>query len=102
MGTEKTKKPLARPLQKIVMCDCLKSMAGYYPDSFGKHHHKECPKYKTEKFPYLLYYEEAINAWTFTPERVENLVDLEDGDDIDIQIKCKSFTDAEVDAVPED
>ena len=68
----------------------------------GKHHHKQCPKYKTEKFPYLLYYEEAINAWTFAPDRVKNLVDLEEGDDMEIQFKCKKFTDAEIDAVPED
>jgi hypothetical protein len=87
--------------ERDVMCDCI-NWAGYGSASFGKHHHVNCPKYHTEKFPYLLYYEEAIDAWTFAPERVEHIVDLDDGDDMVISFKCKSFADAEVAEVPED
>ena len=35
-------------------CDCLTTIVGYGPHSSGNHHHKECPKYKTEIFPFSL------------------------------------------------
>lgn len=85
------------------MCEC-KAWAGYGPDSFGRHHHANCPKYHTEKFPYLLYYEEAIDAWTFAPGKVENMIavadQLDDGGDMELMFKRKDMTDAEYDATP--
>lgn len=87
------------------VCECS-SMAGYGPDSWGKHHHVNCPKYSTEKHPYLLYYEEVIDAWTFAPEKVENLIavadQLDDGDDMELMFKRKDMTDAEIAAIPAD
>ena len=105
MGNEKSETSTASPLQKIVMCDCLKTMAGYYPESFGEHHHKECPKYKTEKIPYLFYFEDAINKWIPAPDRVEDFIDVTDileADVVSIDFKCLKLTDKEFDALPED
>ncbi len=105
MGNEKTKKPLASPLQKIVMCDCLKTMAGYYPESFGEHHHKQCPKYKTEKFPHLFYEEDGLNAWVPAPDLIDNILVVEDqfveGETIKITFKRFDMTDEEIDSLPE-
>ena len=104
MENEKSETPAASPLQKIVMCDCLKTMAGYYPESFGEHHHKECPKYKTEKFTHLFYYEDSINAWAPAPDKIEHIISasdqLEEGDTIEIQFKRVDMTDEEIDSLP--
>lgn len=77
-------------------------MAGYGPDSFGKHHHVNCESYGTDKNGYLMYYEEAIDAWTFAPEKVENLLDLDIGDSAEIQFKMAEFTDKEIAEMPAD
>lgn len=86
------------------MCEC-NNFAGYGPESYGQHHHIRCPKYFTEKHPYLMYYEESIGAWTPAPKEVENIIDvgnLEDGEDMELQFKRVDFTDAEFAAMPVD
>ena len=84
-------------------CDCLK-MAGINPDNWGEHHHKNCPKYKTEKFVHLSYYEDAVNAWVPAPDKIEEIISagdqLEDGDTIEIQFKRCDMTDEEIDSLP--
>ena len=70
-----------------------------------EHHSADCPKYHTEKFPYLLYYEDAIDAWTFAPDETENLLDVDsliEGEEVSIRFVRKDMTDAEVAALPED
>lgn len=42
----------------------------------GNHHHAKCQKYKTEKFPYLFYMSDAVNAWIPAPERLENIIEI--------------------------
>lgn len=86
------------------MCEC-NNFAGYGPESYGKHHHVNCPKYKTEKNPYLMYYEAGLDAWVPAPERTENIVDvglLEEGEQQVVRFKRVDFTDAEYAALPED
>ena len=94
------------PLQRRVMCDCLARMAGYYPESFGEHHHKECPKYKTEKFPQLFYEEDGLNAWVPAPDRIDNILvvadQFDEGEVIKIAFKRFDMTDEEMDSLPED
>ncbi len=104
-NTEPTNTEEASPSSNgFVMCACL-TMAGYGPDSYGKHHHKKCPKYKTEKFPYLAYYEEAVNAWIPAPELVSELISVEDqlelGDTMTLEFKRYDLTDYEFDNMPE-
>lgn len=86
-------------------CECL-SWAGVAPEDWGKHHHKNCPKYHTEKFPYLFYYEEAIDAWTFAPERLDQIISitdqLDEGESMALTLKRQDYTDAEVEALPSD
>jgi hypothetical protein len=101
---EKMKGVAASPLQHGVMCDCLARMAGYYPDSFGNHHHKNCDRYKTEKFPYLFYYEDAVDSWVPMPDKLENFMLAEDQPDIEeieVRFKRVDMTDEEFDALPE-
>lgn len=85
------------------MCECM-TWAGYGPESWGKHHHINCPKHKTEKFPYLFYYEEAESAWIPVPEKVENMISaedqLEDGEKIEIEFKRVDMTDEEIVNLP--
>ena len=86
-------------------CSCLCSMVGYNPDSYGEHHHKNCPLYGVEKFPQLFYYEEAIDAWAPAPKDLESILDLgyiDDNEIIEIQFKRIDMTDKEMDELPED
>ena len=84
-------------------CECM-DMAVTGPESTGQHHHVNCPKYKTEKFPTLFYYEEAINSWTPAPDNIEHMLcvedQLEDGEKIELEFKRIDLTDAEFDAMP--
>lgn len=86
------------------MCECLKTMAGYYPDSFGNHHHKECPRYKKDKYPYLFYYEDGVNAFIPVPDKVQEIIDIEHSIDKDeeLEVRFKRFdmTDEEIDLLP--
>lgn len=78
------------------MCDCLAES--------GKHHHEDCPKYATEKFPYLLYYEDTVDGWVITPEYLENIVvtdQLDVGEEQEIRFKRVDMTDKEHDELPE-
>lgn len=87
------------------MCDCM-NMAGYGPDSWGKHHHVNCPKYSAEKHPYLFYYEEAVDAYVPVPDKVDGELictpdQLEEGETMEITFKRVDYTDAEIAALPE-
>lgn len=84
-------------------CAC-KSWAGIGPESFGEHHHKNCPDYAVEKFPRIFYYEEAENCWAPTHCDIDCLFDasiLEDGETIEIQFKRFDMTDKEFAEIPE-
>ncbi len=86
------------------MCDCM-NMAGYGPDSWGKHHHINCEKYGTEKHSYLFYYEETEDAWVPVPERTEHLIDaadqLEDGEKMQLEFKRVDMTDKQYAELPD-
>jgi len=89
------------------MCNCLSRMAGYGPESWGKHHHVNCPKYATEKLPCLFYYEEALNAWVPTPFKVDGELictkeQLDDGEEMELRFKRFDMTDKELAEMPED
>jgi len=85
-------------------CDVCISMAVTGPESFGQHHNKRCPKYKTERFPYLFYYEESENCWIPVPDEINNIIDvsqaLDEDEKIEIQFRRSDFTDAEFDSLP--
>jgi len=85
-------------------CECM-NWAMIPKDGFTlQHHHYECSKYKTEKFPRLFYYEEAENAWCLAPDKVEHIINtdnLDDGDSADIQFKRVDLTDEEIDTLSE-
>lgn len=87
------------------MKECCAGFAITTLKDVGEHHHVNCPNYKTEKFTYLMYYEEAIDAWTFAPKAVENLIDvdnqLEVGEEMELRFKRVEMTDEEYDALPE-
>lgn len=88
------------------MCECA-SMVGYGPESWGKHHHVNCPLYQTEKHPYLFYYEEACDAWVPVPEKVDGELictadQLENGEDMELRFKRVDMTDAELATLPEE
>lgn len=52
-----------------------------------KRHHPACPLHKTEKHPRLFYYEEAENCWSPAPDRVEQIVSLDNFSDRDDRIE---------------
>lgn len=85
-------------------CECA-GWAVYGSESFGNHHHCNCKKYNTEKYPYLLYYENALDCWLFTPDSVDQIISaedqFEDGSIVEIEFKRKDFTDAEIDCFNE-
>lgn len=84
-------------------CECI-NMAGYGPDSWGKHHHVSCSKYETEKHPYLFYYEDAVNAWIPAPDKVENMISasdqLDDKEEIEIKFQRVDMTDKQIQELP--
>lgn len=85
-------------------CKC-KNFACVGPESFSVHHHVSCPKYKTEKNPFLFYYEDAINGWIPAPEKIENIIGVEDMDELELfEIKFKrvDMTDEQFDNLPEE
>ena len=85
-------------------CDCL-NMAGISPDNWGEHHNKNCPKYKTEKFAQLFYYEDAVNAWVIAPDKIEDIISvgdqMEEVEITEIQFKRCDMTDEAVDSLPD-
>ena len=90
MGKPKSIKP--EEVERSVMCDCMR-WVGIYPDSWGDHHHKECSKYKTEKFPCLFYEEDGLNAWIPAPDNINNIIVVEDQMEENeiIEIRFKRF-----------
>lgn len=86
-------------------CECASWCLAAGPESGGKHHHKNCPKYATEKFPCLLYWEEGVDAWVPVPVFVENMIEaqnLSEGDVEEIRFKRIDLTDKEFDEIPEE
>ena len=88
------------------MCECT-GWAGYGEQSFGQYHHINCPKYKTEKYPRLFYYEEGEGFWAPVPNKVDgNLIDtscqLEDGEEMEVMFRRKDMTDYEFANLPEE
>ena len=87
------------------MCDCLATMARVTQEDVGVYHHRMCPKYKTEKYPFLFYLEGTIDKWIPAPDQIEDIIDVADisvGDVESINFKCLILTDEEFDALPED
>ena len=86
-------------------CECL-SWAGCGDISWGKHHHVNCEKYSTNKYPYLFYYEEAVDAWVPAPVTIEHLIvvddQLENGEEMEIRFRRVDMTDKEINELPED
>ncbi len=75
------------------------------PDDRGKNHHKRCEGYKAEKFPYLFYYEDAVDAWVPAPDEIAMIISttsLDDKEKISIEFKRIDLTDEEYAAIPED
>lgn len=87
-----------------VRCDDCKGMVITTLTDLGEHHHRMCPKYRTEKFTHLFYYEDAVNAWVPAPDKIEEIISatdqLEEGDTIEIQFKRVDMTDEEIDSLP--
>jgi len=86
------------------MCDCAKTLPQIGNEHLAVHHHEHCKGYATEKFPYLLYYEEAVGAWVFAPEKVENIIEADQmdvGDENTISFRRSDLTDKEVAELPE-
>ena len=92
------------PVQNRVRCDDCMDMTIATLDDIGEHHHRMCPKYRTEKFPHLFYYEDAVNAWVPAPNKIEEIISasdqLENGEIIEIQFKRCDMTDEEIDSLP--
>lgn len=87
-------------------CECI-GWCWVGPQDGGKHHHRKCPGFETEKFPRLFYYEEAIDAWAPVPEKVDGEMictadQLDDGEHMEIQFRRRDMTDKEFDELPED
>lgn len=85
-------------------CDDCINMAIVTLADISEHHHRMCPKYKTEKFVHLFYYEDAVNAWVPAPDKIEEIISvsdqLENGEIIEIQFKRCDMTDEEIDSLP--
>lgn len=59
------------------------------------HHHPKCEKFRTQKYPYLFYYEDAVDYWIpFCDGSIDP--DQYDEDEVfDIQFKRVDLTDKE-------
>jgi len=73
--------------------------------SMDKRHHPACPLFTTEVVPRLFYYEEAIEAWTPTPNNLDGVIELynfsHDGEEIEIRFKRHDMTDEQFYNLPE-
>ena len=84
-------------------CECINFCIAE-PGSRGHHHHKNCPKYKTEKNAYLFCLDEAVNAFVPAAKGIENTIDVADmcdGERVEIIFKRADMTDQEFDAIPD-
>lgn len=84
-------------------CDC-KNFVSMLPSDIGQHHHTKCEKYKTEKFPTLFYYTDALDFWTPAPKLVDDLLSVTDqmttDENVEIEFKRIDLTDEEFDNMP--
>lgn len=83
-------------------CKCLSEMAGIGSESFGAHHHKNCEHYATDKFTYLYYYDEGMDAWMVADDLEAYVSNANIGESIEVQLKRIELTDKEADELPED
>ena len=88
------------------MCDCNCSNFAIIElaDLWG-HHHIRCPKYETEKHPYLFYYCGGCDAWVPTSERIVDVIDVGDFDadeEREIKFKRVDMTDKEFADMPDE
>ena len=84
---------------------CCSTYCMATPDARGNNHHKMCSFYKTEKFPYLFYFEDSIDAWVPAPDEVEMIISagsLCENETESIKFKRVDLTDEEYDQIPED
>lgn len=84
---------------------CCSDFCMVSPDARGNNHHKMCSFYKTEKFPYLFYLEEAVDAWLPAPKELAMLLSetsLAESEITSIEFKRIDLTDEEFDSLPED
>lgn len=89
------------PVEQLVMCECT-TWARTGPQDGGEHHHKRCPKYATEKYPRLFYYEEGFNAWVPWIEGYDYFgMMTEHGDTLELDFKRLDMTDKEIAELPE-
>lgn len=72
----------------------------------GNHHHKLEAAYRLERYPYLFYFEEAVDGWIPVPERIDEIISvvdsLEKDEKIEIQFQRFDLTDEEFDKLPVD
>jgi hypothetical protein len=89
---------------KMSKCSCKTGLTIVTLEDVGEHHHRMCPKYRTEKHPYLFYYEEGVNSFIPAPDEVENIIDLEHsmelGEEVEIRFMRFDMTDEEFNALP--
>lgn len=83
-------------------CDCI-YWCRTTPMNIDEHHHPDCPKYQTENFPRLFYWDECMDAWVLAPDLITAIV----GDDtqeqhFSIKFKWHDMTDQEVADLPQD
>lgn len=87
-------------------CECLTTMTTTTLHDLGEHHHRMCPKYRTEKFARLFYYEDAVNSWVPVSDKIAEMISvtdqMENGDIIEIQFKRFDMTDEAFDSLPEE
>lgn len=85
------------------ICECVKDKEVPAVER-GDYHHKECPKYSTQKIPRLFYWEEGVDAWCPWVEDYDfsAILDLIDEDEIyEMRFKRLMLTDAEMDELEE-
>lgn len=86
---------------RMVMCECS-NWARTGPDDGGDHHHVRCPKYATEKYPRLFYYEDGVDAWIpWIDEYPFMDMMIEHGDSLDLEFKRADMTDKEMNELPD-
>lgn len=93
----KPNSPLDSGNEEAMACECT-NFAIMTMDDIGKHHHRRCDKYETEKHPYLMVFAEGINSWI--PAKDGGFIDdytnhLDDGDEMELKFKRKDMTDKE-------
>lgn len=88
----------------MAICECFTWCRDYSFNS-SEHHHRNCEKFKTEKYPRLFYYEEAESCYMPAPEKLEHIIDadsLMENEHAEIDFVRKDMTDYEFFNLPEE